>query len=609
MKQKKDHFKTLSRRTFIIGALQTVAFGVLSARLFWLQIIEGDKYKVLSEKNRIDTKLIVPERGEIFDHTGVPLAVNKQNFKLVVLPEKTEDISQTVKRLQRIVDIREDEFERALDNARRMPSYIPLVIKEDLTWTELAKVEVHLPDFPGIYVIEGEKRSYPFYEATAHLIGFVGAPSEKDIGDDPLMRTPGFKLGKTGIEKSKDLILRGKSGMNYNEVNVSGRAIRTIRSDTQKNGTPVSLTINAELQKAVQTLLAQHKSASAVVMDVNSGALHALASHPSFDPNLFVGGISQAAWNELQNNPAYPQNNKATAGQYPPGSTFKMITLLAALESGAASPRTHIYCSGKHKYGRDTFRCWKLSGHGPMNGISAIEQSCDVYFYTLAKEVGIDRIAAMAKRFGLGQKYPFDLSEQKDGLIPTKAWAQENLKRSWRVGETIVSAIGQGQVLTTPLQLAVMTSRLVNGGYAVNPYLIEKIGGANMARVQAKKILIDPQYLALAKRGMDAVVNNKKGTAYGARTKDADWNFGGKTGTAQVKKINRAEYARGITNEDLQWRFRHHALFVGYAPLENPKYVCSVVVEHGGGGSAVAAPLAADILKETMAVNPSAISV
>jgi penicillin-binding protein 2 len=606
MNKENKRSKSFTRRTFLIGALQGAALGVLGARLAWLQIYQGGKYKTLADRNRINTKLLVPNRGEIFDRFGVPLAVNNQNFRLLIIPEQTEDVRDSLEKVSKIVQLEDWRIDDALEKSKKMASFLPIEVRDKLTWTEVSKLEVNISDLPGIVIEEGEIRNYPYSDSTSHLIGYLGAVSKSDLTDDPVLKSPGFKIGKTGIEKSYDEILRGKAGTAHMEVNVRGREVREIDQIGSQGGMPLTLTIDSELQRYVQGRLAEHHSASAIVMDTQTGALYALASHPSFDPNLFTAGISADQWQEILNNPAFPLNNKALTGQYPPGSTFKMITALAALESGVATDKTYVQCTGTYKYGTDRFRCWRLEGHGYVDAVEAIMKSCDTFFYKLSTDIGIDVIASMAQRFGLGQTFDFDIAEERAGLIPTKNWKKKRFKNSWQPGETIVASIGQGYILTTPLQLAVMTARLVNGGYAVQPWLVNYIGRQRIAKRQWPLIGIKNTDLALVKRGMDLVVNAENGTAYGSRIQEEGYSFGGKTGTAQVKRIDRAERARGIMNEDLEWRFRHHALFVGYAPLDNPRYVCSVVVEHGGGGSAVAAPIARDILLETQKRNPAA---
>lgn len=606
MNNQGERSKSFTRRAFIVGAFQGTALAILGGRLAWLQLAEGGRYKTLSDKNRINTRMIAPSRGEIVDRFGVPLAINNQNFRILIIPEQTDDLAESLQKLTGLIEFDERRIKRVIEESKKSASFVPIEVTDNLNWDEVAKIEVSLDDLPGMSIDEGEIRNYPFEEATGHLIGYVGAVSKADLNGDPVLTLPGFKIGKTGIEKSYDEYMRGQAGNKQMEVNVRGREVRELEEDASHNGKRISLSIDAELQRYCQQRLSEHKSASAVVMDSYTGAVYAMVSQPSFDPNLFTKGISAEQWEELMSNPAFPLNNKAISGQYPPGSTFKMITALAALEAGKATLKTTVNCKGRYEFGKDKFHCWKLSGHGWVSVISALMKSCDTYFYQLSTEVGIDTIAAMAHRFGLGKKYGFDLEEERAGLVPTKEWKLGKYGKIWRPGETIVSSIGQGYILSTPLQLAVMTSRLVNGGNAVKPWLVGYIDDKKMYPNQWPAMGIKGQYLDIVKKGMDRVVNDKDGTAYGSRIEEEGMAMGGKTGTAQVKKINRADRARGIMNEDLVWKHRHHALFVGYAPIDNPRYVVSVVVEHGGGGSAVAAPIAKDLLLETQKRNPAA---
>lgn len=605
MNNNDDRSKSFSRRAFVVGAFQGVALAVLGGRLAWLQLAEGGRYKTLSDKNRINIKMIAPSRGEIVDRFGVPLAINNQNFRVLMVPEQTNDVEESLSELSRLIDLDDRHIKRVLKESKKSASFVPLEVRDNLDWNDVAKVEVNLVNLPGMSINEGEIRSYPFGEPTAHLVGYVGAVTKTDLNGDPVLTLPGFKIGKTGIESAYDKILRGSAGNKQMEVNVRGREVRELQIDDSQNGQRMSLSIDAELQRYCQQRLAEHKSASAVIMDSETGAVYAMVSHPSFDPNLFTKGISHEDYQELLNNPAYPFNNKAISGQYPPGSTFKMITALAALEQGIATAGTVVRCTGRYEYGKDKFHCWKLSGHGNMTVTSALMRSCDTYFYKLATDIGIDNIAKMANRFGLGHKYDFDLKEERSGLIPNKQWKLGRYGKVWRPGETIVSSIGQGHILATPLQLAVMTSRLVNGGKAVKPWVVGYVDGKKQFPDKWPDMGVQKKHLDIIRVGMDRVVNHKDGTAYDARIEEEGMEMGGKTGTAQVKKINRAERARGIMNEDLAWKYRHHALFVGYAPIDNPRYVVSVVVEHGGGGSAVAAPLAKDLLIEAQKRNPA----
>ena len=602
MKKNPDQVKVFSRRAFVIGGVQGALLGVLGGRLAWLQVAQGSRYKTLSDKNRINMKLLAPERGEIVDRFGVPLAVNAQNFRALVVTEQTQDLEATLRALQKIVNVPEDDIQKVLKDAKRTSKFVPIEITDDLTWQEVAKIEVNLPDLPGLSTDVGQRRTYPLGEATAHLVGYVGAVSKDDVeaSKDPLLSLPGFKIGKTGIEKKFDSQMRGQAGSAEVEVNVVGREVQELKKTNSNTGKRITLTIDGELQRFAQERLSEQQSASAVIMDAQNGAVYALASYPAFDPNIFSTGISVPLWEELRTSPTHPMTNKAVSGQYPPASTFKMVSLLAGLESGVLNSRKTVHCKGVYHYGRDRFHCWKRGGHGWVDGRKALQVSCDTYFYEMATEVGIDKIAEVARRMGLGHKLDFELNEERPGLVPDKGWKLGKLGQKWQPGETIVASIGQGYLQATPLQLAVMTARFVNGGYAVKPWITAEGLSNNQPGPDGwPKMDIKPDHLAMIKEGMDRVVMSPKGTAYGSRALEEEYAFSGKTGTAQVQKITMAQRLAGIKNEELAWRSRHHALFVGYAPLVNPRYVCSVVVEHGIGGSRTAAPLARDLLVET----------
>ena len=610
MKKNQEHVKVFTRRAFVIGGLQGTLLGVLGGRLAWLQVSQGGRYKTLSDKNRINIKVISPTRGQIVDRYGVPLAVNVQNFRALIVPEQTNSIEESLRALQKMIELSEEDIQKVLKQAEKTAKFVPIEITDDLTWEDVAKIEVNLPDLPGLSTGVGERRSYPLGEATAHLIGYVGAVSKKEMSDDPVLSLPGFKVGKTGIEKTFDSEMRGQAGRAEVEVNVVGREVRELKKNESAHGRRMTLTIDGELQRFTQDRLSQQKSASAVIMDAHTGAVYALASYPAFDPNVFTSGLSAALWEELLANPAKPLTNKAVSGQYPPASTFKMVTLLAGLRAGVVNNRTTVHCKGVYTYGRDKFHCWKRGGHGWVDGRKALQVSCDTYFYEMATEVGIDKIAETARLMGLGSKLDFELSEERPGLIADKQWKLGQLGQKWQPGETIVNSIGQGYMQATPLQLAVMTARFVNGGHAVKPWVTAEDMAKNARHAESwPKLDIDPRHLDMIKDGMDRVVNSEKGTAYGSRALDPALVFGGKTGTGQVQRITMQQRLAGIKNEELAWKSRHHALFVGYAPLEKPRYVCAVVVEHGIGGSRTAAPIAKDILIEVQKRDPAATSI
>lgn len=607
MLEKKDNQKTFSRRAFLIGGMQGMVLGVLGGRLAWLQIIEGQKYKTLSDRNRIDLKMLAPSRGEIIDRNGIPLAQNKQNFRVLIIPEQADNIRAALRRLQSLISLEEAQINKVLEDAGKSAKFIPVEIKDNLAWDDVATIEVHMPDLPGITIDVGEQRHYPLGLATAHIVGYVGSVSPTEIKEAKILSLPGFKTGKTGIEKKYEQTLRGKAGSAQVEVNVVGRNVRELDRTDAQNGQKLVLSIDSAFQTFTQNKLNEHKSASAVVMDSHTGAVYALASSPSFNPNTFVRGWTAEDFEELLAHPGKPLNNKAVTGLYPPGSTFKMVTALAGLEHNIITKNSTAYCSGVYEYGSDRFHCWKRSGHGRVDLVEALMKSCDVFFYDLATQIGIDEIAATARRLGLGQKYNFDLREEKSGLVPTTQW-KRGQGSEWRTGQTIITSIGQGSLQTTPLQLAVMTARLVNGGYAVKPWLVANTAAARRQNTSPSwpNLPFQQTHLDLIRKGMDSVVNNRHGTAHGSMIDEPGRAMGGKTGTAQVRRITMEQRQAGVKNEDLPWKDRHHALFVGYAPLENPRYVCSVVVEHGISGSGAAAPLAKDLLLEVQRLDPAA---
>lgn len=606
MKQDKDSQRVFTRRAFVIGGIQGALLAVMGGRLAWLQVAEGRKYQTLADKNRINIKLLTPSRGEIYDRYGVALATNTQNFRVLIIPEQTDNIQSSLDALKDVIELDDKHLQRTIKTASQVAKFIPVEIKDDLSWEEVAKIEVNLPDLPGLFIDVGERRNYPFGEACAHLTGYVSAVAPSEVKEEKILSLPGFKTGKTGIEKKLDKSLRGQAGTSRIEVNVIGRQVRELSRVQAQDGQSVVTSIDSVLQKFAFDRLSRERSASAVVMDAQTGAVYACASSPAFDPNIFTRELPADKWEALLSDPGLPLNNKAVAGQYPPGSTFKMVTALAALEEGVIDPNTSVYCPGHYEFGRDRFHCWKSGGHGRMNLVNALSQSCDVYFYKISTELGIDKIADMARRLGLGQQFGFDLTEERPGLVPDQNWKRGYFGKSWQSGETIVASIGQGYLLTTPLQLAVMTARLVNGGKEVKPWLLaqDQSGEATPSR-DWESLQLNQSHLELVKNGMDSVVNAERGTAAGSRIYEAGMEMGGKTGTAQVRRITKAQRSAGVKNEDLPWKYRHHALFVGYAPVSNPRYVVSVVVEHGVSGSGSAAPIAKELLLETQKRAPA----
>lgn len=605
MERDNDRFDVFSRRAVIIGIGQGAILSLLGGRLAWLQVAEGEKYKTLSENNRINIKIIPPVRGQIVDRFGIPLADNSQDYQVIITPEQVDNLEAALRKLQKVVTIQETDIKRVLRDVKRNPRFMPIEVRNHLTWDEVATIEVNVPFLPGTAVQSAEVRNYPHKDATAHLIGYVGRVSEKDMTEDKLLHMPGFQIGKNGLEKQFEMELRGTAGKAEVEVNVHGREVRQLGKTPATPGERMVLSIDAELQRFAQQRLSSERSASSVVMDVNTGAIYALASYPSFDPNSFTGGISTMEWEQLRDDETHPLTNKIISGQYPPGSTFKMVTALAGLDAGVVDKNWSASCPGHYEFGGHRFHCWKRGGHGTVNLIGALAHSCDVYFYKMSSMVGIDRIAEMARRMGLGEKLDIGLPEEKPGLIPDTKWKKKARKESWHPGETIVASIGQGYVQSTPLQLATMTARIANGGKAVKPWIVGKIGGREIHTEKWKEIGINPEHMALVQQGMIGVMA-QGGTAYGARISESGMEMAGKTGTSQVKRITMAERAAGVPSQNsIPWRYRHHALFVGYAPQVNPKYAIAVVVEHGQGGAAAAAPIARDIMLECEKRDPA----
>tara|TARA_Y100000588_G_scaffold251576_1_gene266054 strand:+ start:740 stop:2521 length:1782 start_codon:yes stop_codon:yes gene_type:complete len=577
--------------------------------MYQLQVVESDRYKTLADENRINMQLLPPPRGRIFDRFGRPLAVNQLNYRLVIVPEQAGDLERSLVAIGLLVQIEQRERERVLREAQRKRNFVPITVRENLTWEEVSRIEVNAPDLPGTMIDVGQTRHYLSGKEAAHIIGYVGAVTEKELAGDPVLALPGFRIGKNGAEKVFESRLRGKAGSRQVEVNAYGRIIRELRRDEGQPGDDYVLSIDMGLQEYANARI-MHESASAVVIDVHSGELMALVSSPSFNPNSFTTGISQNEWNALMTNPRFPLTNKAVSGQYSPGSTFKMMVALAALEGDHINPNREIFCPGYLDLGNRRFHCWKRGGHGRVNMYTGISRSCDFYFYEVAKRVGVDDIAAMARRFGLGEKLGIELPSERNGLMPTRDWKLAVYGVPWQKGETLVIGIGQGFVLATPLQLAVMTARIANGGVAIAPKLVREAQRVGKRlpdlREPFPSMGLSAAHLAVVQKGMLDVTNDPRGTAYRARIEEPSMAMAGKTGSVQVKRITKAERERGVVkNEDREWKDRDHALFVGYAPIDSPRYAVSVVVEHGGGGSKAAAPIARDLLREVQRRDPA----
>lgn len=600
MKKSNHKLRYLLKRSLVMFSINIILLFILLGRLYFLQIYQGEKYALLSDSNRTSKRLTVPPRGTINDRNGIELAVNIQNFQAMLIPEQSRNIEKLLPELAHILQLDNDTINRIKKDISHHRRFVPVKIKDNLSWEEVATLMLNNTRYPGLIIDEGLIRSYPYKQYTAHPLGYVGSVSETDLqnSDAPLLQVPGFKIGKAGFEKTYDQTLRGTEGSQTYEINAYGRIIREIEKKDGIKGKDLDLTIDIRLQKVAYEAFG-NESGAAVVLDVHTGEILAFVSVPSFDPNLFVDGISIPNWQKLINDEKTPMTDKAVSGQYSPGSTFKIVVALAALEAGVITPQTKSYCSGKMQLGNHFFHCWRHSGHGSLNVVEAIKHSCDIFFYETALKLGIEKIAAMSRRLGLGQTYDLGLENQKQGVIPDKKWKQEKLKQPWQKGETVIAGIGQGYVLVTPIQLVTMLARVVNGGYEIFPTFIKQENPPT-----PKKLNIRSENLAIVKQGMFEVVNGIGGTATRAKLKLKDIKMGGKTGTTQVRRISLKERAQGIRrDEDLPWKWRNHAWFMAYAPHDNPKYAIAVIVEHGRSGSGVAAPIAAKILEEAIKLD------
>jgi len=590
--------RRIGRRTLILGGTQALFSTALALRMWHLQVTQADEFRLLAEENRINIRLIPPSRGLIYDRHGHVVAENEQNYRIVIVREDAGDPEQALARLTRLVSLDRETIERALREVNRHSPFVPVTIADRLHWEDVASVAVNAPVLPGISPEVGLSRFYPLGSDFAHVVGYVGPVSDYDLSQmedpDPLMQIPRFQIGKTGVEAKYEERLRGKAGTKRIEVNAAGRVIRELDRIDGQPGSDLQLTVDAGLQNFMKARLGD-QSAAAVVLDLADGDVLGIASSPSFDPNKFVRGISVEDYRALTQTPYRPLSNKTVQGAYPPGSTFKVVTALAALEAGVITPEDTVWCPGYLTMGGRRFHCWRRGGHGHVNLLESLQQSCDVFYYDVGERVGIDRIAAMARTLGIGVRHDLPLSAVAEGLAPDKAWKRERYKQDWQVGDTLNAAIGQGYVLATPLQLAVMSARIATGR-AVEPRLVKSVDGVEQPSGAGEALDVHPANLARIRRAMDAVVNTRRGTARRSRVVADGFEMAGKTGTSQVRNITAAERAAGVfRNEDLPWERRDHALFVAFAPVEAPRIAVSVVVEHGGGGSAAAAPIARDI--------------
>jgi penicillin-binding protein 2 len=597
IKREEERRRTIfTRRAALLGTLQLGALGFLGHRLYRLQIEEGRRYATLAEENRVSARLFAPPRGRILDRRGEVVAGNRLNWRALLVAEQTADVTATIETFSRIVPLQDHEKARIERDIRRNRRFVPVILREFLSWEEMAAIEVNAPDLPGVSVDMGTTRIYPETEHLAHALGYVGTPTEQDSGEEGLVHLPGMRVGRAGLERFHDRILRGRAGAVQVEVNAVGRVIRELDRREGIPGQDVQISIDTGLQKAIRDKI--EEGTTAVLLDARNGEVLAMATKPSFDPNIFNSGVSAAQWRQWTASRSTPLINKATNGLYAPGSTFKMVVALAALEAKVCRPSDIVHCPGHFDFGDNRFHCHKQSGHGGMNMRTGIAQSCDVYFYEMARRTGMDKIAAMSNRFGLGVDLEIELPGTRRGLVPTRGWRQAQ-GHAWNIGDTIVHGIGQGFYQLTPLSLAVMTARLATGR-AVQPHLTRAIAGQPVRGGKPEdwpSLGIPEADLRVVREAMWAVVNGG-GTAGAARLPGQYGVMAGKTGTTQVRRVSREQRERGFNVANLPREWRPHALFVAYAPYDNPVFALSVIVEHGTSGSGAAAPLARDIMVE-----------
>ena len=585
---KKKQTSIQQRRAFLLLLSKFSIFSIIGWRLFDIQILDSKKYKTLSKNNQINVEILYPLRGDIFDRNMKLIASNKKVYDLYVVPEQSDNLMKTLNDLSSFISLDYQTKKNVIKLSNKLKKFKSIKVLENLNWNDLEIIEANKNYLQGLSLKTDYQRIYPYEKYFSHILGYVSQPTQKDLILPYIAKTPRLDIGKTSLEKffNKDLV--GAYGRKEIEVNSSGKTIREISRKPSKKGKKIKITIDERLQRFTVNELDNHKAGSIVVIEINTGEILSMASTPSFDPNSIIQKPNTEYWNSLINNNLSPLTNRSIQGLYSPGSTFKMIVALAALSENIINTESNNFCEGKIDFGDSVYHCWKTKGHGLMNIESALKESCDVFFYELAKKVGINKIAAMAHKFGLGQLYNIGFDTEKKGIIPSKKWKKETLKKKWYGGETLNAAIGQGYVLTNPMQLAIMTARIASKGKKIEPTIL-----SNKVK-EFEKIKDISRYLKIIDKALFKVVNEYKGTAF--RSKSDEYLFSGKTGTSQVKRISLLEReSDDFRKKEIEWKNKDHALFVGYMPSDKPKYAISVVIEHGGSGAATAAPIAKKI--------------
>ena len=621
-----DKNKTINRRLFILGTAKAGLLGLITSRLYNLQISEKKKYELLSDKNRFREWKTPPKRGVITDFYNNVIADNKRVYQVHLSLDETKDFNNSIFKLKNIINLSDDELSKIYEKKQKIKPWDTIVVSENLSWEKFSKLNLYLHEIEGAKPVLSTSRYYPYSNDLVHIVGYVGDASPDDIIKNEKIEknfVPGLKVGKIGIENSTDQILIGNYGIKRYEVNSSGKKIREISYKKETQGENLRTTIDIEAQKLAQKLL-ENKAGSICAMDIYSGEIIAMASSPTYDPNKFTYGINKKDWNEIKNNKLRPLVNKSIAGLYSPGSTIKPLVALAALEYGIINPNLKIKCKGHDHpyelYGQK-YHCWKKNGHGIMSLRNAIKQSCDIYFYEVARLLGVDRLSIIAKRYGLGSKVLENIfSEEKKGLVPSTKWKKQVLEQSWYLGETVITGIGQGYIQTTPLQLCLMTAQLANGGFKIKPNIIYK-SNFNYEEILSKieseknkpskanilkdkninlyeKLYKNPRNIKIVLDAMYGSTNEQFGTSFRSRHVDKKYRYAGKTGTSQVRRITDKDRELDLDTSEIEYKNRDHALFVAFAPYDKPKYAISVLVEHGGSGSKAAAPLANKLIKK-----------
>ena len=593
---------SINRRMFILAAAKVIILGGIVSRLFVLQVKENKKYLTLSDKNRIREWKLPPVRGNFEDYFGNTIAGNFEAYQLHLIPEEVENFRYTMNRIKNILELSEKQFQRILKRKKEIKSWETLIVANNLSWENFSKINNNLYDLNGVKPVISISRNYPFGEYYTHVLGYVSQANEQDILLNENIKekfVQGLKVGKIGLEKTFENDLIGNNSIERYEVNAYGRRISQLAFQKGDQGSTIKLTIDTEIQKLANELLVE-KAGSICVMDIFTGHVVAMHSSPSFDPNQFVFGISEDNWQLIRNNPMKPLLNKSLSGNYSPGSTIKPIVALSALENEIINTNFKVNCKGhKHPlelYGQ-TYHCWKKEGHGIVDLREGMKQSCDTYFYEVARRLGVDKLSKTAKKFGLGEKVFGNLfNNEKNGLVPNTQWKKNALGSNWLLGETIITGIGQGYIQTTPIQLCLMTAQIANGGHKIYPKLI--IDNNNNEKDKFMLLVNKSSNIKIVQEAMFSSTNEIRGTSYRSRIDDPKYRFAGKTGTAQVKRITKKDRELDLETSEIPYEERDHALYIAFGPYKNPRYALSILVEHGGSGSSVAAPLAKKLFKK-----------